>query len=113
MIDMSEIKKPSRRKAFNIGVAADQTNGARGTKLSEPLVLDTNYPIQWHEPRVDLAELAKLRYLEGWSRQRLASHYGRTLHAITNYCQSIRRKDFNLPGLTVEDKEKIRCAYQN
>ncbi len=82
--------------------------GARGTKLSEPLVLDTTYPIQWHEQRVDLAELAKLRYLEGWSRQRLASHYGRTLHAITNYCQTIRRKDFNLPGLTVEDKEKIR-----
>lgn len=87
--------------------------GARGNKLSEPLVLDTTYPIQWHEPRVDLAELAKLRYLEDWSRQRLASHYRRTLHAITNYCQTIRRKDFNLPGLTVEDKVKIRSAYQN
>lgn len=59
-------------------------NGARGNKLSEPLALDLNYPIQWCEPRVDLAELAKLRYLEGWSRQRLSSHYGRTLHAITN-----------------------------
>jgi hypothetical protein len=88
-------------------------NGARGAKLSEPLVLDTTYPIQWHEPRVDLAELAKLRYLEGWSRQRLASHYGRTLHAITNYCQTIRRRDFNLPGLTVKDQENIRWAYKN
>ena len=91
----------------------DYKDGARGTKLSEPLVLDLTYPIQWHEPRVDLAELAKLRYLEGWSRQRLASHYGRTLNAITNYCQTIRRRDFRLPGLTETERKKIRWAYQN
>jgi hypothetical protein len=62
---------------------------------------------------VNLAELAKLRYLQGWSRQRLASHYGRTLYAITNDCQNIRRKNFNLEGLTEAEKEKIRWAYQN
>jgi len=83
-------------------------NGALGTKLREPLLMDITYPIQWHESRVNLAELAKLRYLYGWSRQRLASHYGRTLYAITNYCQNIRRKDFNLEGLTAEEKEHIR-----
>ncbi len=101
-----KIKKPPLREASLF-------YGARGNKLREPLVLGLSYPIQWVESRVDLAELAKLRYLEGCSRQRLASHYGRTLHAITNYCQTIRRRDFNLPGLTVEDKEKIRWAYQN
>jgi len=61
---------------------------------------------------VDLAELAKLRYLEGWSRQRLASHYGRTLHAITNYCQTMRRREFDLPGLTVNERNKIQRAFQ-
>jgi hypothetical protein len=55
--------------------------------------------------------LAKLRYLEGWSRQRLASHYGRTLHAITNYCQIIRRREFDLPGLTVNERNKIQRAF--
>lgn len=81
--------------------------------LREPLSLDKTYPIQWHESRVNLAELAKLRYIHGWSRQELAHHYGRTLNAITNYCQSIRRKNFDLDGLTVEEKEKIKWAYQN
>ena len=81
--------------------------------LREPIVLDICYPIQWVESRVNLAELAKLRYLQGWSRQRLASHYGRTLYAITNYCQNIRRKDFNLEGLTDAEKDQIRKVYPN
>jgi hypothetical protein len=96
-----------------VNVKGEKINGALGTKLREPLILDVSYPIQWVESRVNLAELAKLRYLHGWSRQRLARHYGRTLDAITNYCQNIRRKDFNLEGLTAEEKEKIRWAYQN
>lgn len=87
--------------------------GARSPMLREPLSLDIAYPIQWHESRVNLTELAKLRYIHGWSRQELARHYGRTLNAITNYCQSIRRKNFDLDGLTVEEKEQIKWAYQN
>ena len=87
--------------------------GAPRPMLREPLSLDIRYPIQWHESRVNLAELAKLRYIHGWSRQELARHYGRTLNAITNYCQSIRRKNFDLDGLTIEEKEQIKWAYQN
>jgi len=59
---------------------------------------------------VNLAELAKLRYLDGWSRQKLAQHYGRTPNAITNYCQNIRKKDFNFMELTETEKEQIRIA---
>ena len=88
-------------------------NGAHGARLREPVVLDISYPIQWVESRVNLAELAKLRYLHGWSRQKLARHYGRTLNAITSYCQNIRRQDFNLEGLTEVEKEQIRWAYLN
>ncbi len=88
-------------------------DGAPRPMLREPLSLDIRYPIQWHESRVNLAELAKLRYIHGWSRQELARHYGRTLNAITNYCQSIRRKNFDLDGLTIEEKEQIKWAYQN
>lgn len=87
--------------------------GARHPRIGEPLVKVETYPIQWREPRVDLAELAKLRYLEGWSRERLAQHYGRTLHAITAYCQNIRRKNFVLDELTEQEREKIKWAYQN
>jgi hypothetical protein len=62
---------------------------------------------------VNLAELAKLRWINGWSRQQLADHYQRTLYAITNYCQNIRKKDFDLEGLTKKEREQIRRAYKN
>jgi DNA-binding transcriptional regulator LsrR (DeoR family) len=41
---------------------------------------------------VNLAELAKLRFIDGWSRQQLADHYGRTEDAIQNYFQKIKKK---------------------
>ena len=88
-------------------------NGAPGSILEEPLVFDLSYQIQWVESRVDLMELAKLHWIEGWSYQKLSLHYGRTLNAIKNYCQNIRKKDFRLPGLTNEEREKIKWAFQN
>ena len=62
---------------------------------------------------MNLAELAKLRFIDGWSRQQLADHYQRTLYAITNYCQKIRKKDFDLEGLTLSEKEKIKKVFKN
>jgi hypothetical protein len=88
-------------------------HGALRSNIEESLTLDLEYPIQWRESRVNLAELAKLRYLEGWDRKKLANHYKRTLYAITNYCQIIRKKNFNLDGLTQAEKEKIRWASKN
>ena len=55
-------------------------------------MLDINYPVRWQEPRVDLRELANLRYVHNWSRKQLASHYGRTEDAIQNYFQKIKKK---------------------
>jgi hypothetical protein len=77
------------------------------------VVIGKEYPIQWRESRMNLAELAKLRYLEGWDRKKLAQHYQRTLCSITNYCQSMKRKNFDLEGLTKAEKEKIRWASKN
>ena len=49
------------------------------------------YPVRWQDPRVDLRELAKLRYVHNWSRKQLASHFGRTEDAIQNYFQKIKK----------------------
>ena len=87
--------------------------GAHRSILKEPLGWVQTYPIQWRDPRIDLAELAKLRWIDGWSRQELADHYQKSLFAITNYSQAIRKKDFNLEGLTAEEREKIRWTYKN
>jgi len=50
------------------------------------------YPVRWQEPRVDLRELAKLRFQDGWTRKQLSEHYGRTEVAIQNYFQKIKEK---------------------
>jgi hypothetical protein len=65
------------------------TNGARGPKLEELLGWEKTYSIQWREPRVNLAELAKLRWADGWSSKKLAKRFGRTECAIQNYFRKI------------------------
>ena len=74
-------------------------DGARGPIVDEPLVIDQTYSIQWQESRVDLSELARLRWIEGWKRKELALNYGRSEMAIRNYFQNIKNKklgDFDL-----------------
>jgi hypothetical protein len=86
--------------------------GARGSNLKEPLDRAKTYPIQWRDPRVNLSELAKLRWIEGWDRKQLAAHFGRTEVAVQNYFQEIRRKDFKLPGLTESVLRRVKSNAQ-
>ena len=81
--------------------------GARRPRVEEPLSWAVAYPIQWRESRVDLAELARLRWINGLSVKQLAKEFGRTEYAIGNYCQNARRKKFDLPGLSAADKRII------
>ncbi len=70
------------------------------------------YPIQWREPRVDLAELAKLRWIEGLSRKQLAIKYAKTEEAIQNYFQALRRLDFRAHGLSEKERTDILWASE-
>jgi hypothetical protein len=65
--------------------------GARGPIVDEPLVVEQVCLMQWQESRVDLSELARLRWIEGWSRKQLAEYYGRTEMAIQNYFQKFKK----------------------
>lgn len=80
-----------------------KTIGAHGPRLEEPLGWVKTYPIQWREPRIDLAELAKLRWIEGWTRADLAKRYGKTDSAIQNYIQYLKRRDFCGVGLSAKE----------
>lgn len=88
-------------------------NGARQAKVEEPLAWAEEYPIQWREPRVYLAELAKLRWIEGLSKRELAEKYGKTCYAIQNYFQELRRRDFQVIGLSVKEREKVKRAAKS
>ena len=83
--------------------------GAHRHTLKELWDWPSSYPIQWRDPRVNLSELAKLRWIEGWDRKKLATHYGRTEMAVQNYFQEIRRKGFKLPGLTEEELRRVKA----
>ncbi|MBX3019143.1 MAG: hypothetical protein KF767_14755 [Bdellovibrionaceae bacterium] len=87
--------------------------GARHPRIGEPLVKVETYPIQWREPRLDLAELARLRWVEGYSRKQLAEKYGKTTVAIQNYFQDLKRREFCVSGLSERERKKILWASKN
>jgi len=81
--------------------------------VEEHLSWAETYPIEWREPRVDLGELAKLRWIEGLSRKELAERYGRTQGAVQNYFQILRRKNFVVPGLSNAERKEILWKSKN
>ncbi len=85
----------------------NEFNGARGPRVEEPLAWAEEYPIRWWEPRFNLAELAKLRWIEGWSRKDLANMYGKTECAIQNRFQYLKRKGFRVYGLTPKESRML------
>lgn len=87
--------------------------GARHPRIGEPLVKVETYPIQWREPRLDLAELARLRWVEGYSRKQLAEKYGKTIVAIQNHFQELRRRKFRIAGLSEKERNRICISQQN
>ena len=62
---------------------------------------------------MDLSELAKLRWIDGWSTEQLAKHYNRTHIAIKNYYSLIRRNDFHILDLTNDERARIKWALKS
>ena len=65
--------------------------GAHRPIVEEPLLIESIHSIKWQESRVNLSELALLRFTHGWSRKQLAEHYGRSEDAIQNYFQKMKK----------------------
>lgn len=76
--------------------------------LFEPLVFPQVKTIEWRAPRFDLAELAKLRWIENWSRKDLARHFGKTETAIQQYFHKLKLKKFRVQGLDRKTSQAIR-----
>jgi hypothetical protein len=84
-------------------------NGALRAKLEEPLCGIETYPVVWREPRFDLAELARLRWIKGLSYKELASRFGKTPNAIECHCREIRKRNFEV-GLSKTELRQVRRA---
>jgi len=83
--------------------------GARGAKLEEPFCGIETYPVVWREPKFDLAELARFRWINGLSYKELASRFGKTPNAIECHCRLIRKRHFEV-GLSKTEQRHVRKA---
>ena len=86
----------------------ERESGSRRSILDEPLCWAESYPVAWREPRVDLAELARLRWIKDLSRLEIAEKIGRTESAVQNYFHALRSRGLQGVGLTPAERKKIQ-----
>ena len=85
--------------------------GARHAMLVEPdsLTVTETYKVQWRQPKTDLCALAKLRWIEKWSVNRLAEHLGKSPETIQMYlCRMRKPGGLDSLKLSPEELSSIR-----
>jgi hypothetical protein len=82
--------------------------GARRSKLDEPLVYLRIYQVEWVAPRVNLRELALLRFIEGKTERDLAKYFGRSKSAIHELLSRMLKNGFKHANLSADDMERIK-----
>lgn len=80
--------------------------------MEEPLAWVEEYPICWREPRHDLAELARLRWNKGLTLKQIAEKLDLPLANIRGRFDSLRRYDFDVPGLSAEEKARFKNEHR-
>ena len=88
-------------------------NGGPRSRVDEPLNLAKSYQIEWCAPRVNLRELALLRFIQGKTERDLAKHFGRSKTTIHQMLESMVKNNLKHTELTKEEREKVRSAYKN
>ena len=66
---------------LNFGSNILETGGGYSI-LGEPLSVEDEYAVVWKRTRLDTNELARLRFSEGWTVNRLVAHFGYSRTAI-------------------------------
>lgn len=84
-----------------------QEIGTRSPNLVEPLQVVKTHSVQWQKPRIDRAELARLRFIDKWSVSRLAAHYDKSKNAIQYYLQTSKKRGLKLAGLSDQERKTI------
>lgn len=64
---------------------------------------------EWRKPRFDLAELARLRWIEGLTYEEAGRRLDKTKNAMALQCRVIRARDFKV-GLSSVECQKIRLS---
>jgi hypothetical protein len=84
-------------------------NGARRSIVDEPLVYQRIYQVEWVAPKVNLREMALLRFIQGKTERELAQYFGRSKKtAIHELLGRMLKNDFMHANLTGEEKKFIK-----
>lgn len=88
-------------------------NGVHKSTVRETPYWIQEYPIKWDEPKLNLAKLAKLRFIDGLDRHQLAKHFDVSPNIISCALDRMRKTGFDVEGLHQGEKERIAWASQN
>jgi hypothetical protein len=72
-------------------------NGASRSNLDEPLVHAQTTMTQWKMPKVDLRELALLRFNQGKTEREFAEHFGRSKNVIHDLLKKMGTREPKTP----------------
>ncbi len=86
--------------------------GARGPMLVESLVVDRIYEVQWRKNKLGLVELAKLRWVEMWSLDRIAIEMNRSRNTIDWGLQKLKKGQLDDLSLLQRTKAKIKSVWR-
>ena len=81
--------------------------GAPGPRLVEHSGCIKTYPAQWKKDTVDIAELARKRFIDKWSYRKLARYFKRSEDAIGWQIKKLRNYRFNIEGISNELRLKL------
>ena len=87
-------------------------NGTHRPRLAEHRVMGKLHLIQRKRPKLDLSELARLRWIERWSRKRLAQHFGKSELTIQNYFHRLKQGIYKIDKLPPDERRKIMLAWK-
>lgn len=82
-------------------------NGARRSNVDELLTVTKHYLVELKMPKIDLRELALLRFIQGKSERYLATHFKRSKTTIHELISRMINNDFRYVDLTMRQKEEL------
>ena len=87
------------------GIPAIVKNGVRDVQVLEPRGAVKFVPARWNGVKIDLTELAKLRWIEKRSLRAISREFGKSRSTVCACVRTISKRSLSELNLTVEERE--------
>lgn len=86
--------------------------GARGPKLVEHRICVLSHQAGWSSKKINLAELARLRWIENRSRKEVAEHFGASIETVKIHIRHLRSGRIRKVGLSPDLVRTIKSNWR-